>query len=214
MNFNMNKQGYFITFEGIDGCGKTTQMKRLGEILESQGKTVIYTREPGGTPISETIRNVILDCKNTAMTGMTEMLLYAASRAQHVEECIMPAVKAGHIVLCDRFYDSTLAYQGGGRSIPKEQLQRVNELAIQSMWPNLTIYFDIDYETSQERLSTRGAKDRLDLEKRTFVEAVIQRYRDMVKRYPERILSVDARGEIEPTFETMLASIKAKGLIL
>ncbi len=193
------KKGVFITFEGIDGCGKSTQMRLLGQRLEQRGVAVIYTREPGGTAISEKIRSVILDRDNTEMTAITEMLLYAAARAQHVEELVLPSVMSGKVVLCDRFYDSTVAYQGAGRSLSEDKLREANALAIKEMWPDLTIFLDVDYETSRRRMHKREALDRMDAEKRAFHERVIEGFRELADKYPERICRIDASGSKEET---------------
>lgn len=164
--------GKFITFEGPDGAGKTTQMKMAGERLAAKGFEVFYTREPGGTPISEKIRQILLDPANHEMVDKTEALLYAAARAQHVEQLIRPAVEAGKVVLCDRFTDSTLAYQGFGRGINRDFLRLVNDMAVNGMVPNLTLILDLEPGTGLTRISeTRQGgqgKDRLEQESIDF----------------------------------------------
>ena len=162
-------KGYFITFEGPDGSGKTTQINLLKEYLIKKGYDILVTREPGGTPISEAIREIILDTKYEEMNPVTEMLLYAASRAQHVAQLIKPALAQGKIVLCDRFVDSSIAYQGVGRNLGIEIVEEINKVALQGIVPDLTLFFDIDPEIGLKRGMGRGRKaDRLELEDIAF----------------------------------------------
>ena len=147
--------GYFITFEGIEGSGKTTQIGLLGEHLESLGYSVVITREPGGCAISDKIRSILLDADNSSISPLTELLLYAAARSQHVSEVIIPALKRGNIVLCDRFTDATLAYQGSGRGIAREKVDMLNQLACQSLRPDLTVLIDCDVSVGLERARRR-----------------------------------------------------------
>lgn len=150
------RKGLFITFEGNDGCGKTTVSTKVYESLKEKGEPVVYTREPGGIDIAEQIRAVILDPNNTAMDARTEALLYAASRRQHLTEKILPALAEGKIVLCDRFIDSSLAYQGIGRGIGMDEVLQINEFAIENHMPDATIFFSVSLETGWKRVSQRG----------------------------------------------------------
>ena len=185
-------KGLFITLEGPDGSGKTTVAKRLFERLKSEGYEVVHTREPGGIEISESIRNIILDPKNTMMDAKTEALLYAASRRQHLVEKVFPAVAAGKIVLCERFVDSSLAYQGFGRQIGFDEVLSINLFAIDNTYPDLTIYLNVDEEVGLSRLKDREFKDRLDQESIDFHHRVKKGYEEVLKRFKDRIQIVDA----------------------
>ncbi len=188
----MNK-GLFITFEGGEGSGKTTACKYIYERLLSEGIDAIYSREPGGVDIAEQIRNVILSVKNTAMDVRTEALLYAASRRQHLVEVIQPALDAGKVVICDRFIDSSLAYQGYARGIGIDEVWQINKFAIDDCIPDLTLFFDVEVETGLSRISNRGDKlDRLDRESLRFHHKVREGYRLVCERYPQRIVTIDA----------------------
>ncbi len=190
-------KGYFITLEGPDGSGKTTVADAVVDRLNKQGIEVVHTREPGGIDIAEQIRNVILDPKNTAMDAKTEALLYAASRRQHLVEKVFPAVKAGKIVICERFVDSSLAYQGYARSIGIDEVLSINLFAIDNTFPDLTIYLDVDEQTGLNRLSNRSFKDRLDQESIEFHHRVNEGYKEVLKRYKDRISVVDASQELD-----------------
>ena len=190
-------KGYFITLEGPDGSGKTTVADAVVEKLNKQGIEVVHTREPGGIDIAEQIRNVILDPKNTTMDAKTEALLYAASRRQHLVEKVFPAVKAGKIVICERFVDSSLAYQGYARSIGIDEVLSINLFAIDNTFPDLTIYLDVDEQTGLNRLSNRSFKDRLDQESIEFHHRVNEGYKEVLKRYKDRISVVDASQELD-----------------
>ena len=190
-------KGYFITLEGPDGSGKTTVADAVVDRLNKQGIEVVHTREPGGIDIAEQIRNVILDPKNTTMDAKTEALLYAASRRQHLVEKVFPAVKAGKIVICERFVDSSLAYQGYARSIGIDEVLSINLFAIDNTFPDLTIYLDVDEQTGLNRLSNRSFKDRLDQESIEFHHRVNEGYKEVLKRYKDRISVVDASQELD-----------------
>ena len=194
-------KGYFITLEGPDGSGKTTVADAVVEKLKKQGIEVVHTREPGGIDIAEQIRNVILDPKNTAMDAKTEALLYAASRRQHLVEKVFPAVKAGKIVICERFVDSSLAYQGYARSIGIDEVLSINLFAIDNTFPDLTIYLDVDEQTGLNRLSNRSFKDRLDQESIEFHHRVNEGYKEVLNRYKDRISVVDASQELDKVVE-------------
>ena len=190
------KKGLFITFEGPDGSGKTTVSKNVFNMLIENGYDAIYTREPGGIGISEQIRNVILDPKNTAMDKKTEALLYAASRRQHLIEKVFPALEAKQIIICDRFLDSSLAYQGYGRKIGVEDVLKINEFAIENCMPDKTIYLDIDAQTGLNRIEKRESKDRLDQESINFHLDVVAGYQEIIKENTDRIIVIDAKNDI------------------
>ena len=185
-------KGRFITLEGPDGSGKTTVATALCKRLEEKGIPVVHTREPGGIEISEDIRKIILDPKNTMMDAKTEALLYAASRRQHLVEKVFPAVLAGKIVICERFLDSSLAYQGYGRQLGFDEVLGINLFAIDNTYPDLTIYLDVDEQVGLDRLSDRQFKDRLDQESIDFHHRVSEGYREVLRRFSDRIKIVDA----------------------
>jgi dTMP kinase len=192
------KRGLFITFEGPDGSGKSTQVRLLGEYLEERGFAVVYTREPGGTRIGEKIRDIILDPASAEMDSLTESLLYAASRAQHVAQVIRPALEAGRVVLCDRYVDSSIAYQGYGRGVG-DTVARVNEFAVNGVTPDLTILLDIAPEDCFERIGGRmaeGGGDRIESESLDYHRAVYAAYLALASLHSDRIRRVDgARSE-------------------
>ncbi|MFL0270073.1 dTMP kinase [Candidatus Clostridium radicumherbarum] len=198
----MNK-GIFITIEGGEGTGKTTQLKLIEEYLKGEKFKYILTREPGGIDISEQIRKIILDRNNTAMDARTEALLYAASRRQHLIERVIPALKEDKIVICDRFIDSSLAYQGFARGLGIEEVLKINEFSIEGHMPNLTIYLDIEPSIGLNRINKDAEREinRLDLERNTFHEKVREGYHILIERYPDRIKQVDANQTIERVFE-------------
>lgn len=192
------KKGLFITFEGPDGAGKTTVCQGVYKKMQAEGYDVMMTREPGGIDIAEQIRKVILDPANSAMDKKTEALLYAASRRQHLVEKVIPALEAGKIVLCDRFVDSSLAYQGVARQIGIEEVLQVNQFAIEGHFPDKTIYLDLDAETGIERIQNRQFLDRLDQEEIGFHYAVVEGYQLVREQFQDRMITVDAsKSEIE-----------------
>lgn len=193
----MKHRGLFVTFEGPDGSGKTTISKLVYKKLNDLGYNCIYTREPGGIRISEDIRDIILDTKNTNMDKRSEALLYAASRRQHLIEKIIPALKANQIVICDRFIDSSLAYQGVARGIGFDEVLSINQFAIEDMFPDLTIFLDITAQEGLNRIEGRDKKDRLDLESIDFHNKVYEGYQQVIKRFKQRITIVDANNSIE-----------------
>lgn len=184
----------FITFEGPEGSGKTSVIKNVYDYLTKRGYEVILTREPGGTPIAEEIRNVILDKKNTNLDARAEALLYAASRRQHLVEKVWPALKEGKIVLCDRFLDSSLAYQGGARGIGVEEILNVNLFATEGFYPDLTFLLDIEPSLGLKRIALNKNREvnRLDLEKIEFHNKVRQTFLDLAKKYEDRYVIIDA----------------------
>jgi dTMP kinase len=195
--------GLLITFEGTEGSGKTTQISLLAEHLRSMGHIVRTTREPGGTPIGEEIRHTLKHSSaNQAMTPETELLLMNASRAQLVREIIRPALAAGEIVLCDRFYDSTTAYQGYGRGLDLNMVKQMIELAVGDTRPDLTLLMLVTHEVSAERLLARQAtlpfmRDRIEEADRDFFERVARGYRAIAAAYPKRVRQIDAQGSGE-----------------
>ena len=189
--------GLFVTFEGTDGCGKTTQMKRAADWLRGRGYEVVSTREPGGCPISERIREIILDVGSAGMTAECEAMLYAAARAQHVSEVIKPAVKRGAIVLCDRFLDSSLVYQGVGRGLGMGAVRALNRLGVDGCQPDLTLFYDISPERAMQRRRAASEPDRLELERKEFFEAVYGAYKALAAEDPERIAVIDADRPID-----------------
>lgn len=199
----------FITFEGGEGSGKSTALRLVAERLEKEGYSVITTREPGGTPIAEQIRNVILDKGNTAMDPRTEALLYAASRRQHLVEKIWPARKEGKIVLCDRYLDSSLAYQGGARGLGMDEVLSINLFATEGTYPDLTLLFDIEPEEGLARIAKNASREvnRLDLEKLSFHHAVRSNFLALAKRFPERYIVIDASRSIEEVTEDAYRAI-------
>ena len=190
-------RGLFVSFEGTDGCGKTTQLRRAADWLRARGYEVVSTREPGGCPISERIREIILDVNSAGMTAECEAMLYAASRAQHVGEVIKPAVKRGAIVLCDRFLDSSLVYQGVGRGLGMGAVRALNRLGVDGCEPDLTLFYDISPERAMQRRRAASAPDRLELEEKEFFEAVYGAYRALAAEDPERIAVIDADRPID-----------------
>ena len=202
----------FVTFEGGEGSGKSTVLKQVNEILLSEGHSTLLTREPGGTPISEQIRNVILDKANTSMDPRTEALLYAASRRQHLVEKIWPALKEGKIVLCDRFLDSSLAYQGGARGLGMDEILEVNRYATEGQFPDITLFFDLDPSIGLQRIAANAGREvnRLDLERMTFHEKVRASFQKLASLYPDRYVTIDASQPLEKVVEDSLKAIKAK----
>lgn len=192
--------GVFITFEGIDGCGKTTQVQRVYDTLLSAGMDVIRLREPGGTRISEAIRAVLLDKDNAEMCDECELLLYEASRAQMVKQVVEPALAAGTIVLCDRFYDSTFAYQAGGRGIDAQRVQAANKLGSCGVDPTRTLILDIDPREGFAR-ATKGGADRLEAEGLMFQTAVRKGYLTVAQENPQRAQLVNASGSPDEVYQ-------------
>ena len=202
----------FITIEGTEGSGKTTVAKELAKLLTSNGYEVVHTREPGGTPISESIRNVILDKNNTSMDGRTEALLYAASRRQHLVEKIWPALKEGKIVLCDRFLDSSLAYQGYARGLGYDEVLNINLFATENTYPDLTLFFVIEPEAGLQRIAKNKNREvnRLDLEKLPFHQKVYDAFIELSKKFPERYVTIDASQSLEQVIKDAYNAIQER----
>ena len=205
----MASKGLFISFEGSEGCGKSTQIARLATWIRESGREVITLREPGGTPIGEQIRNLLqYDDAGKAMTPEAEILLFAASRAQLVREVIRPALLRGAVVLCDRFFDSTTVYQGVARALAQEEVQAINGFAVGETVPDLTILLDLDAAEGRRRAAGRkGPKDRMEQEDEGFYESVRQGYLELARAYPGRIAVIPAvggEGEVEASITTVL----------
>lgn len=201
------KKGLFITFEGNDGSGKTTISTKIYEYLLSKGYEVVYTREPGGIEIAEQIREVILNPKNTAMDARCEALLYAAARRQHLIEKVIPALNSGKIVLCDRFVDSSLAYQGIGRGLGFNEVFEMNQFAVNGYLPDKTIFLHLDPKVGLQRIASRASKDRLDLESEQFHLLVAKGYELVLERFKERMLIVNANQAVDEVFTDALKAV-------
>ena len=200
-------RGAFLSVEGPDGSGKGTQIQCLSETLARWGFEVIHTREPGGTPIGEKIRSILLDRENAAMTAETEALLYAASRAQHVREKIRPAVNGGSVILCDRFLDSSVAYQGGGRQLGIDEVLAINAPAVDGTMPDLTVYLDIDHRKAMARRCAVSEPDRLEMEAESFHARVEEGYHRLIVRNPDRFAVVDADDTREKVAEKVAEKV-------
>ncbi|AZU59833.1 dTMP kinase [Neobacillus mesonae] len=202
------RRGIFITFEGPDGAGKSTIISMVARQL----KNALLTREPGGIDIAEQIRRVILDRENTAMDPRTEALLYAAARRQHLVERVKPALEEGKIVLCDRFVDSSLAYQGYARGLGIEEVWTINQFAIEQMMPDITIYFDIEPEIGLKRINQNKGREinRLDLEDLEFHQKVREGYHILLERFSNRMVKINASESIEEVFQKTLQMIEKR----
>jgi dTMP kinase len=216
----MSHRGKFITFEGLDGCGKSTQVEKLAAALRVRGLSVVVTREPGGTPTAEKIRQLLLDTKTATLTPMAELALMFASRAQHIEEVISPALSEGRIVLCDRFTDSTEAYQGGGRKLGSEPVLELHRILCGNLQPDFTVLMESDVARSVARARRRNKahgksngdhdENRFEKESRAFFERVHLAYLAIAKRETERVAMVDARGTAEATHRRILELARRK----
>lgn len=201
-------KGKFITLEGPDGSGKTTVSLEIVKLLEEKGYKVLLTREPGGVDIAEQIRKIILDKKNVTMDSKTEALLYAAARRQHLVEKVLPALQEGYIVICDRFVDSSLAYQGVGRKLGIDKVYQMNLFAIEDIMPDKTIFFDIDYKQGLERIkNNKRESDRLDNASHDFHKKVYEGYIEIIDKYPNRIVKIDASLDVDNVVELALKEI-------
>jgi dTMP kinase len=205
----------FITFEGPEGSGKSTQIQRLGEWLRNAGRECVVTKEPGGTPISDRIRAILLDSAATGMDPMTELLLYAASRRQHVVEVIGPAMQRGLTVLCDRYTDATLAYQGYGRLLDLHRLETLNAWATGGLQPGLTLLYDIDEQTGLTRAHARNSsmtvdEGRFEAEDLRFHRRIREGYLALAVAEPERFATIDAHGTIDEVFARTLDTLRAR----
>jgi dTMP kinase len=205
-------KGLFVTFEGSEGCGKSTQIRRLSEVLRADGREVVSLREPGGTPVGERIRHLLQhDDQAEAMTPETELLLFAASRAQLVREVIRPALDRGAIVLCDRFLDSTSVYQGVARALGQKDVASINAFAVGGTLPDLTLVLDLDASEGRRRASLRGGpQDRMEKEDPVFYEAVRKGYLALALGEPGRFCVIDASGDEEEVAASIGSVIKER----
>ena len=194
------KKGIFITFEGIDASGKTTQVKKTVQYLRKKGFNVLFLREPGGEPVSEQIRRILLKSK-FAITPITELMLYLASRSQIVEKKIIPALKAKRVVLCDRFSDSTLAYQGYGRGLDINWIKSLNQKSTRGVKPDLTLLIDVPLEVYTKRSKLKKNKDRLEKENLTFYKKIRKGYLEIAKNDRKRVKIIDGSGSIKQTWD-------------
>jgi len=201
-------RGLFITLEGPDGSGKSTIIKLLGDYLKNKGIEYIMTREPGGTLIGEEIRHIVLDEKNTEMGSETEALLYAAARGQHVHEKILPSLKAGKLVLCERFMLSSLAYQGVGRGLGIEKVKAINDFAIRGIYPDLILFFHVDPEVTLERKTSKSGGDRLEQEGNDFHKNVYEGYMELLDMYPKNIKKIDATKSIGEVLKQTIKEVE------
>ena len=197
----MKKKGYLVTFEGLEGSGKSTQVSLLAGRIKESDRKIKVTREPGGTRIGELIRRITHDRENVDLTAIAESYLMAASRAQHVREIIRPALEAGLIVLCDRYLDSSLAYQGFGRELGEENIFQLNKLAIDGLLPDLTVFLDINISAGIKRRNSTVKIDRLDLQQEDFYKRVYRGYKKLSEKYSSRYFVVDGAKSIEEVAE-------------
>ena len=202
----------FVTIEGPEGSGKSSVTKEVVKLLEKDGEKVVLTREPGGTPIAEQIREVILNKENTAMDPVTEALLYAAARRQHLKEKVWPLSKEGKIIISDRFLDSSLAYQGGARGLGIDYVLKMNQFATEGYYPELTLLFDIDPRIGLARIAANKGREvnRLDLEKIDFHDSVRQTFLSLAKRFPERFVILDASKPFDEVVQDAYNAIKTR----
>jgi len=194
----------FITIEGCEGCGKSTQIQLLREHFERNNISVIVTREPGGVPLAEKIRPLILDKSDTPVSPLAELMLFASARAQHVSELIKPALESGKTVICDRFTDSTLAYQGYARGISKQKIKMLNRIALDGVEIDFTIFLDLPPKLAFERKKGFDVNDRMESETLKFHQKVYKGYKAIAAKEPERVKTIDARGSIKEVFERIL----------
>lgn len=207
----MTANGLFITLEGPEGAGKSTNRDYLAELLGATGREVVLTREPGGTPLAERIREILLAPAAEPMAVDTELLLMFAARAQHLAQVIRPALARGALVLCDRFVDATYAYQGGGRGVPVERIATLEAFVLGDLQPDLTLVFDLPVEIGLARAARRGALDRFEQEQRAFFEAVRQTYLDRAQAVPARYRLIDASrslAEVQADLRALVTSLE------
>jgi dTMP kinase len=201
--------GFFISLEGGEGAGKSTQHSRIVEWLSEHGKTVVEAREPGGTPVSEQIRQVLLDTRNAGLNPTAELLLMFAARSQLVEEVIRPALADGSVVVCDRFADASYAYQGGGRQLGADTVARVETLVLSGLQPDLTLLFDVPVEMGMKRVAGRGSADRFEVESILFFERVRKAYLERAAANPGRFRVIDASLELEQVWQQVQSVLES-----
>lgn len=203
-------KSFFATFEGVEGSGKSTQVRLLGGRLKEEGFDILVTREPGGTRIGKLIRNITHGRENVDLTAVSETYLMSADRAQHVREIIKPALAAGKIVIADRYLDSSIAYQGFGRQLGEETIWNLNKLAIDGVIPHFTVLLDVSVETGFSRRNGTEKIDRLDLQQKDFYDRVYNGYKILAKKYKGRYFVVDGRKSIEEVAEVIWEEVKKK----
>ncbi|OGT80888.1 MAG: dTMP kinase [Gammaproteobacteria bacterium RIFCSPLOWO2_02_FULL_47_50] len=207
-----NNNGLFITLEGIEGAGKSTQVSFIADLLKEAGKDVVITREPGSTELGDQIRNILLMQKTLSISGNAELLLMFAARAQHLEQVIRPALNAGKTVLCDRFTDSTYAYQGGGRGIEQEKISKLVELVHPDLQPDLTLLFDLPVKTGLARVRSAGEADRFESETIGFFDSVRSAYLRIAGAEPGRIKIINAESDVNTVQDMIKKIMKESGL--
>lgn len=205
-----NGQGLFISFEGMDGSGKTTQLQKTAQWLQGQGYPVTSTRQPGGTFIGEKIRAILLDPAHTNLSAQSELLLYLADRLQHLHELILPAKQKGQVVLCDRFHDATIVYQGFGRQVDLTGIQSLVQEWIAPAYPNFTILLEISPEIALQRMQAYRHEDRIEKESLSFFERIEKGYRTLAESTPQRFIRVDGSGTMEEVHATIIACLKER----
>lgn len=205
----------FITFEGSEGCGKTTQARLLHRVLASRGVDTLLTREPGGCEVADAIRSILLDAAHSELVPTTELLLYAAARAQHVSQVIRPALSRGMVVICDRFTDATIAYQGFGRGLDRGLIRRLNDIAAPALRPDVTVLLDLPVDVGLARAfqrmdaSTAPREERFELETKEFHERVREGYRWLARKEPDRFIVVDAQMSVELVHQAIRERLEA-----
>lgn len=202
--------GLFITFEGIEGCGKSTQSELLAERIEAAGHAVVRTREPGGTHLAERVRSIVLDPEIGDLNPVAELLLFEAARAQHVAQVIRPALANGSVVVCDRYIDSTTAYQGGGRGMDIELIERMHETATGGLLPALTFWLDVPLDVGLGRAASRKTTDRMEQESRDFHERVRAVFEELSRRYSGRFVRVDGEADVETIAESIWQRVQPR----
>ncbi|MGH8127995.1 MAG: dTMP kinase [Gammaproteobacteria bacterium] len=203
----MTTRGKFITFEGVEGVGKSTQVEWLANALREQGHNVVCTREPGGAPLAEAVRDLLKHSPREAITPSAELLLIFAARAAHAEALLRPALTAGNWVVCDRFVDASIAYQGAGRKLGRERVADLAAWIVPDLVPDLTLVLDLPLELAFKRLDARGARDRFEQEEPAFFERVRNAYLELAEREPQRVCIVDAAGEVDTVAERCRAVV-------
>ena len=206
-------KGKFVTFEGCDGCGKSTQLKMLSDYLQKENIAHVFTREPGGSKIAEAIREILLNGKNAEMTDECEALLYAAARMQHLHDKVEPALEEDTLVICDRYVDSSLAYQAYARGLGVEFVEKINAFALEKYSPDVTIFIDLTPEAAFQRKRGADENDRLEQAGMAFHQRVYAGYKELAARYPNRIVCVDGTQSPEGVFADVLRVLREKGVV-